>query len=344
MTLLAANIGELLATTLANFEPLKWSLISTTLQEYTAMGRFLKRGRVKTVTGGNKLEWRLQVTDTGMAVRSSLYDTDNLATKDTFVVASSPWAHLKVPYSMDVRQISMNSGAAKIIDDWQAQRVGAMVALAKIMETDFWSAPDANDNTKVKALRYYVTKVGATSTPGFNGTVPTGFTSVADTSSTAYPNWTNWNGTYTSVSQTDLIRKIKQAQRKCKFMPPVEYPSNTPSAPNWEQYTNDTVYGKLGELAEAQNQNIGADLAAYEGRVTVGRVPTSWIPYLDSDTADPLYGIDWAALEPTALAGEYLRETVDSAATNHNIKANWIDLTYGFRCYDRRRCYVLSTS
>lgn len=344
MALLAAQIGELLATTLANYGPLKWSLISNTLQEYTAFGRFLRRGKVEMATGGTKIEWRLQVADTGMATRSSLYDVDELATKETMKVASSPWVHLKVPYSMDVRQISMNSGAAKIIDDWQAQRVGAMMSLAVLMEQDFWNAPDSADTQKPQALRYYVTKIGATSTPGFTGTVATGYTTCADISPTTYTQWRNWNGTYTTVSQTDLIRKIKQAQRKCSFMPPVDYPSANAGQPNWEQYTNDTVYGKLGELAEAQNQNIGADLAAYEGRVTIGRTPVKWVPFLDADTADPFYGVDWSSFTPVALAGEYLRETEDAAATNHNIKANWVDMTYGFKCSDRRRSFVLSTS
>lgn len=344
MPTMAADIGELLATTLANFGPLKWSLISNTLQTYTAYGRFLKKGRVEVAHGGTKVEWRLQVADTGMATRSSLYDTDQLATKDTIKTASNPWVHLKVPYSMDVRQVSMNSGAAKIIDDWQAQRVAAMMSLASLLEQDFWNAPDANDSLKPRGLRYFNTKIGATSTPGFTGTHATGFSDCADLSSTTYTQWRNWNGTYTTVAQTDLIRKVKQAQRKCQFMPPVEHPNAVPANPNWEQYTNDTVYGKLGELAEAQNQNIGADLAAYEGRVTIGRVPVKWIPFLDADTADPFYGQDWSTFIPVVLAGEYLRESVDSAASNHNIKANWVDMTYGYKCLDRRRSFVLSTS
>lgn len=340
MPLTPDQVTELTTTTLRQLGRMKWSLISTNLQSYPAYGRFLKKGRVKMYDGGYGLQWNLQVAATGLAVRSELYDTDEATAKDTMKTATSPWAMVKVPYALDVRQISMNSGSSKIVDDWQAQRVASMVSLAELLETDFWSAPDASDTKKPRALRYYVVKNAST---GFFGGTPSGFSDVAGLSTTTYPKWRNYTDIYTTVSQTDLIRRVKIAMRKTQFKPPVAHPSYTGEMPNWGFYTVDDVISRLGELAEAQNQNIGADLAAYEGRVTIGRVGVDWIPQLDTDTDDPFYGIDWSSFQPCSLSGEHLRETDDTAASSHNIKARWVDLTYGFEMYDRRRCFVVST-
>jgi hypothetical protein len=334
------QVNELTNTTLRQLGRLKWSLISTSLQEYHAYGRFLKKGQVKTYDGGYGLQWNLQVAATGLAVRSELYDTDEATHKDTMKTATSPWVMVKVPYAIDVRQMSMNSGSSKIVDDWQAQRVAAMVSLAELLESDFWAAPDANDTKKPRALRYYVVK---NASAGFNGGTASGFSDVAGLNTTTYPKWRNWTDIYTSISRTDLIRRVKRAMRNCRFMPPVEHPAYASGQPRWEFYTVDDVMQVLGELAENQNQNIGSDLAAYEGRVEIGNVRVNWAPQIDSDTDDPFYGIDWSSFRPCVLAGEYLRETDDTAASSHNLKARWVDMTYGFEMYDRRRNFVVST-
>lgn len=334
------QVGELTTTTLRQLGRLKWSLISTSLQEYHAYGRFLKKGAVKTYDGGYGLQWNLQVAATGLAVRSELYDTDEVTAKETMKTANSPWTMVKVPYALDVRQISMNSGSSKIVDDWQAQRVAAMVSLVELLEDDFWAAPDASDTKKPRALRYYVVK---NASAGFNGGTPTGFSDVAGLNTTTYPKWRNWTDIYATISRTDLIRRVKRAMRNCKFTPPIAHPAYATGKPRWEFYTCDDVMQVLGELAENQNQNIGTDLAAYEGRVEIGNVPVQWAPELDSDTDDPFYGIDWSSFRPCVLAGEYLRESDDTSASSHNLKARWVDMTYGFEMYDRRRQFVLAT-
>lgn len=341
MPLLSTSITELTTTTLRELGRMRWSMISNSLQEYHAMGRFLKRGKVDIEDGGYGLQWNVQVADSGTAERSSLYDTDAVRTADTMVTATRDWVHMKFHYAMDKRVLSMNKGSARIVDMWQAQRVAALVDAAALLETDFWSAPDANDTTKPTALRYYVVK---NNTDGFNGGHASGFSNCAGISQTTYANWANFTHQYTTVSRTDLIRHVKRALRYTKFMPPVEHPNYTGSEQRFGLYTVDDVYNRLGELAEDQNQNIGADLATYEGRVTIGRVPCYWVPQIDSDTDDPVYGIDWSSFRPAVLRGEYLRETQeDSTATSHNMQVVWVDLTYQYRCYDRRRNFVLAT-
>src|SRR5688572_15316630 len=112
MPLLASSITELTTTTLRELGRLKWSLISTALQEYHAMGRFLKKGKVEVQDGGYGFQWNLQVADSNTAERSSLYDTDEVRTADTMVQASRNFVHNKVHYAMDKRVISMNKGPA----------------------------------------------------------------------------------------------------------------------------------------------------------------------------------------------------------------------------------------
>jgi hypothetical protein len=340
MPLTPDQVNELTNTTLRQLGRAKWSLISTTLQSYPAYGRFLRKGMVKTYDGGYGLQWNLQVAHTGLAVRSELYDEDVVTAKDTMKTATSPWSMYKVPYALDKRQIAMNSGSSKIVDDWQAQRIAAIVSLAELMEPDFWAAPDANDTKKMRALRYYVVKNAST---GFFGGTPSGFSDVAGLNTTTYPKWRNYTDIYTAVSQTDLIRRVKIAIRKCRWKAPVAHPSYAGGAPDFGLYCVDDIYSRLGELAEAQNQNIGANLASYEGKVMIGNSIVEWVPSLDSDTDDPIYGVAWNTFQPCTLDGYNMVESDDTAASNHNIRARWIDHICGFEMYDRRQNFVVST-
>ncbi len=71
------------------------------------------------------------------------------------------------------------------------------------------------------------------------------------------------------------------------------------------------------------------------------RNPIVWIPALDGDTNNPIYMINHSVFEPVGLEGDYLKETRNMAPQNHNIEQYFVDLTYNYKCVDRRRCGVL---
>ena len=100
-------------------------------------------------------------------------------------------------------------------------------------------------------------------------------------------------GAYGSVSKDDLIRKMRTAHRKTKFRSPVSH--DTPKQGGMQNgiYTNSDVIGLVEEILEAQNMNLGNDVASKDGKACFKSSPLVYVPYLDNDSTDPVYMLDW---------------------------------------------------
>jgi hypothetical protein len=73
-------------------------------------------------------------------------------------------------------------------------------------------------------------------------------------------------------------------------------------------------------------------------------VPVTWVPFLEANTANPVYGINWGSLKPAFLAGEYMREEGPTAASNqHSVFVTHVDTTLNLMCSNRRLNFVLGT-
>ena len=69
------------------------------------------------------------------------------------------------------------------------------------------------------------------------------------------------------------------------------------------KFHRDAVIGIMEEVLEAQNMNLGNDLASKDGRVTFKSSPVVYAPKLDSDTQNPVYLLDWKYLAIGVMAG-----------------------------------------
>ncbi len=123
-------------------------------------------------------------------------------------------------------------------------------------------------------------------------------------------------------------------------------------------YIDEVTASAFETLGEAQNENLGRDLAPYtagsggggvqeiDGTLTFKKNPLIWVPQLDDTTVftaatNPIYQIDHGVFYPVCLKGDYLRETGPVVAPNqHNMYRVFLDLTYNFICVNRRRCAV----
>jgi hypothetical protein len=110
-------------------------------------------------------------------------------------------------------------------------------------------------------------------------------------------------------------------------------------------YTNYDVIGPLEEVLEAQNDNLGNDIASKDGQLLFRQVPVTWCPFLEDRAGDPIYGINWGQFKPAFLSGEYLREEGPVKASNqHTVFQTHVDLTMNVMCTDRRANFVLATA
>ncbi len=341
----ADDILDLVATTQAQRDVPKWTDISTSLQDYPVMRRFLKE-ESQTLDEGKNLERRIQVDAFGNATMTSLYETVQYNQSEVMTYISIPWRHMRTYFVMEDREVTMNSGAAKIVDLMDEREHGCLTDQAALAETEFWASTGFGLATNhLWGVQAWVVMAGATTTPGLNGLDPSAFPlGVGGISSATYPNYANNNVLYSAVSKTDFVRKARKLFYLSNWVPPVAYPSSSDDS-RYGLYTTYDNVEATEELAESQNDQATPrnDVAFMDGMAMIRRTPLTPVPQLDADTTNrPCFGIDWGTFKIVFLRGEYMYRQNPIRLQNQprTIATN---IWNSFQCLapDRRRNFVL---
>ena len=341
----ADDIADLIKTTQRDLGRMKWTDISYSLQEYIALPMILQREKVS-FQSGYGIQWNVAVATSGAAKDTELYATDSVNVSDVMQTANIPWRNVTTNYAIERREIAMNRAPAEIVDLVRIRRNDAMIDMAKHLEERFWTKPSAStDNQRMYGIPYWIVYPGTVASDGsFAGGNPSGFSAGAgNLDSTQYSGWKNWAATYSAITKEDLVRKWRKAATFTNFKAPVPSPSYSTGS-NYGYYTNYNVIGPLEEALEAQNDNLGNDIASKDGKLLFRQVPVTWVPYLEGNSANPVYGINWGCQKPAFLAGEYMREADPTAASNqHTVFVTHVDTTLNLMCSNRRMNFVLGT-
>lgn len=334
------EIGDLVTSTLDDLGRGSFEQIATDLTEHEAMSRILKRDKVA-FQSGTGIQWTVMVKDSGNAKNIGMFQEDATDVQDVLKQASVPWRHTVTSWAFDRRELLMNRGAAEIVDLLRVRRADGMISLSKLMEKNFWSKPaDSTDETEPFGVPYWLVK---NATEGFNGGNPAGFSSGAgNLSSSTYPKWSNWSAKYVNFSKADLIRKLRKGHRNIMFKSPVSIPDFRRGAgQKYRLYTNESVIAAIEDLGEAQNENLGRDIASLDGTMVFKGNPIIRVPYLDPDTTNPIYMLNFGWFYPTFLRGDWLRESgVKQKANQHNTFCVFIDCTWNI-CMRNRRYHAV---
>jgi hypothetical protein len=341
----AESLGDLIKNTLKELGRFKFTELMSDLQDFPAVTTLMKKNRVK-LESGYSIQWNLLMNHSGSSRNQGLYAPDNVTVMDGMVTASVPWRHSTSNWAIDVREVDMNSGPAKIVDMIVERRTQAAASMVELLENNFWRAPSASDGDTPYGLPYWVTKNG---TAGFTGGILTGYSDVAGLSPTTYPRWNNYAAPYTNVTESDFIRAARKAMTYIKFMPMTAGLGMTPpsynTGDNWGHFTTYALIADLEEYLKTQNENLGNDIASKDGSVMFRRAPVTWVPRLDEDTGDPFYSINWGVFKTYILKSRWMKETeIPHDSQSHNVRVQHFDSSYQFVCKDRRRCSVLSTN
>ena len=339
-TLSDSEIIDLVTGTLKELGRGKFQQIAQELQDYEVMSRWLKRDRVM-MDSGIGIQRTMMTKLSGAAKHVGLYEIDEVNVSDLLSLIDIPWKHATTYWAFERRETLMNRGQSLVVKVIKPRRTGAMIDLAQQLEEKAWTLPAASSKVDPYGLPYWIVK---NASEGFNGGAPAGYTTVANLDPAVYPKWKNYTAQYTNVTKADLIKKMRKAYRKIDFKSPVSIPDfRNGKGDKYRIYVNESLLSDLEDLGEAQNENLGRDLASMDGVMTFRRNPIMWIPYLDDDTTNPLYMVNHSVFHPVILSGDYLRETgVERVANQHNTFAVHVDLTYNYLCVDRRRNAVLS--
>lgn len=336
----ATQLGDLVQTTIRDLGKPRYTEIATDLQVHTAMRNLLRKNRVE-LQSGSGVQWDVMIGQSGAAANIGLGASDNVNIVDVMTQATADWRNTTTNYAIIGQEISMNSEPSRIVDLIKTRRIAAMISMAEIMESNFWGPPVAfTDVLTPWGVNTWIVK---NATEGFNGGAPSGYTTIG-LNPTTYPRWNNWTYQYTQVSQDDLIRHWRKAATFTNFQPPVEGIPTFNTGENYGYYTNYGVLGPLEEVLGSQNDNIGDDVAKYDGRVHFRQIPVNWVPKLEADTTNPVYGLQWGEFKTMILKDWWLREThVPIYPGQHTVSAHFLDCTYQWVARNRRSHFVLST-
>lgn len=338
----ATGISDLVNTAINELNRLRFTDITSDLQRHIAMSRLMKKNKV-IFDAGPQIQWDLMTDNNNSARWVGLYAEDQVNVPNVMIQGKIDWRHITWNWAIDRREIAMNARPAKIVDLALTRRIASFISAVESFENRFWRVPASSDITNPYGVPYYIVK---NNTEGFNGTTPSGYTVVANINPTTYPRWANWTNQYTVVSKDDLIRKMRKAAEFTYFEPPVEMPTFD-TGEDLGLYTNYAVWGATQEILESQNNDLGDDLAPMDGdgKVKFRRSPLVWVPALEVDTTNPVYGIQWGEFKTAGLKGEWLRETrIPIHPGQHTVSESHTDCTLNWMVRNRRRHFVIATN
>jgi hypothetical protein len=315
--------------------------LQTDLTDHVAV-REIWKGKAKKFEGGEAWKFQVQTDHNHSARFVGLYETDVSALTDTMAKGEVAPRHVNAHYIYDLHEQDFQRGGLAIADLVFTRVVAMHVSLFELMEEALWSKPtDSNDVLTPYGIAFWIVR---NATEGFNGGNPTGFSAGrAGLSSTTYSRWKNWTAQYTDVSKTDLLRKMRTAHRSSQFRSPLSHAQPSLGSMGNGIYTGNDVIGLLEELLEAQNMNLGNDLASKDGRAMFKGTPVTYVPKLDSDAQDPVYMIDWKWIQMGIMAGWENNLTKPYMLPNkHNVRRVDLDASMNMICTNLRRQAVIS--
>lgn len=354
MPLTADDILDLLQTTLEELGEMKFIEAASEFQRHEVMGRIMKdRSQYEMFESGTSIRRKVMVTTTGHAKQVGMHETDTINIGDVWQDFDVPWRHTHTYYAWERREFLMNRGKRRILDLVKGRKGDSTISLAELFEREFWEKPnDSSDKLKIFGAPYWVVP---NNTEGHNGSLADGFPSgPGGLNSDTYTGTKNYSGQYSDVTKSDLIKKMRGAQRKTNFKSPIDFNSfRIGEGQRYRIYINDATVADMEDVGEAQNENLGRDLGSihiqpagtrgardffeFDGALVFRRAPVVWVPALDSDSTNPVYMLDLGHFHPVFLEGDFMHETAPKAfGTQHNTIVVHQDTTWQVICTSRR--------
>jgi len=353
----APSIADALIASLNDLGRLKMTENMSNYPNTVALKRIYKTGKAEGVSGiGPEFQFNI-ITDHNHSARHvglgyvSRPDIPNL-----LATGKMPFRHTHWEWAMERRLTAMNQGQARIVDEMKTQRDAALGSAILLFEQTLWTCPSLADfDLNPVGIPYFVVKsstvptYGAGGNRGFTGTVPSGYTLVANinpsAAGTAGVNgrWKNWAAPYVNVTKEDLIYSMQDAQNYTDFMPLVAGIPTYEVGNDYGIYARYSVVKAIEAVLEGQNENLGKDAAPMRNQAVFMRTKLTPVFQLDLDVDDPVYMINWSSMGCKYLSSEWMHETnFTSNPSQPTMMTNNTDCTWNMYCNDRRRQAVLS--
>ena len=339
MALSLTQLIDAVAATQAKQPKGKVTELATDTQKHVAFNR-LFRDKVAKTSGGITHKRTLMLNHSDAARFVGPFETDVVNVKDVLGTVSIDLRRCTTNYSFDVTEEAVNSGPEQIVDIVKIRRWDAFIALAAKIEANFWSMgpTSSSDLLTPFGIKYWMTPPSSGDTGSFGGGAPSGHT--AGAGGLLHDRWKNWTADYDAVTRADLITKMREGFAMTDFESPVlnmGLPDNQRGPDKCEYFMNYKTFAQFVQAAEDQNENLGWDLNANDGKIRFHGCGMTWIPGLAADTANPVLGVNWSVLYPVILANFNVRESKpEKAPLQHTVVVSHTDIVYNTMCENRR--------
>jgi len=337
------EVVDLVKSTQRDLGPMKPTNFATTLQHHEFWNRIMRQDNVK-YDGGTAIEETPLINKSTATRHTNPMKKDIVNIEDGLSKISAPWRHTTSNYAIIRQHLLMNKGGKKIVDMVKTKRAMMMTGMAELMEEAAWGKPaDSSDEETPWGVAMYIV-YSAGGTGGFDGGLPSGFTTAPW--GLNHARYKNWSDTYANVTKSDLIKKMRKAYRKINFKLPVDVEGlRSGVGQQFRIYVNDTTISEIEDVGEAQNENLGKDIASMDGQTVFRKAPIIHVPALDANAnyTDPVLMLDMGSLYPVFLEGDFMRESDPIIpAYQHNIVITYVDNSWNIWCANRRGNAVLA--
>ncbi len=315
--------------------------MQTDTTDHVAVREMWKKKKKK-FNGGINWDVTYQMDHNHSAKPVGLFEKDGSIIHDSMKTGSVGQRHINAHYIYDLHEPAFQRGGLAIVDLIKTRYTGMQVSFFELLEDILWSKPeDSTDEKTPYGLAYWVVKNAAV---GFHGGNPAGFSAGrAGIDSTVYPRYQNYTGQYTNISKQDIIKKMKTAARKTNFRSPVSHAVPTVGGMQNGIYMNEETVALMEDLLDTQNMNLGNDVASSLDKTLFKGRHMTYVPYLDNDSTDPIYMLDWKHLAIGVLAGwENNLSKPYQLGDAHLVRRVDLDVTLNMVCTDPRRQVVFS--
>lgn len=318
-------------------------------QRYEIYGSMYKKR--KQLDGGRGLEKRIAIDASFTAQMTGLYDVDNYQVGSHMAEMTVPWRHTKDHYLWDERELSENKGGGNpkvfITDVLQPREINCYTGVADLMETQGFGAPTSSADTEtVWGYRYWIP---SSTTTGFNGQNPTGFSDKGGIDASVKTNFRNYTAAWTDVSRNDLGQKMVTGFREIRWKPPhTTRDAKEGNYTNYKIYMRGSTIDELELIMEGQNENLGKTFAPYNNMpgfyrdgvsdLNFKRIPICWVPSEDDQSDNSVWMINTDDFYIITLKGEEMRRKQVQVPNQHNNHAIWLDLTWNMVLENPRGC------
>ncbi len=359
-----SDLADLIATTI-NDLPEQYFEVMWDNQDYEFC-RIYQNDRM-VIDGGNQIERKVMLDDSGHARYRRAYDVDNPTVEDVMNTIKVNWCRLSTDYSWDDFEILQNKNSAKgFVNLMKVRRTDGLWSLADLIEDRAWKTPaTSTDDLYPYGVPYYLNLMNTgTSTDGFVGQTivyqdgNTG-TTCANLDASANSKWRNYAALYTEIDNA-MIKKFRIAAMKTRFRSPIFV--NDPGQKRTAQkrvYTDFDNTADLMDLADAKDDNhrgkevLGGLTVDDGGLVYLNRMPVIPVPQLEgftqpgsSTTVSPIFCVDYKYFIPYIHDGYWMKESEPMwDRGQHTTFTVYLDGAHQNLCTNRRRVgFVLHKS